>query len=75
MYNIPPLNTVSVDGFYVVTGISHENASRLYDVLNLFIPSNHLQAELLIDLLALLPMVGLCPSVLNRHFDRHILNS
>ena len=73
-YNTPPLNIVSVDGLFLVTGISHVNASRLYDALNLFIPSNQFQAELLIDLLALLSMVGLPPSVLHRHFERHISN-
>ena len=70
--NTPPVNIVLVDGVYLVTRISHADASRLYDALNMFIPSNPLQAKLLIDLLASLSMVPLPLSVLHRHFERHI---
>ena len=74
-FNMPPLSIVSVNGVYVVVCVSNDNSSMLFDALNRFIPSDNHQTELLIELLALLPMIGLSPPVLNRHFTRHISNS
>ena len=70
--NTLPVDFLLVDGAYLVTRIFPSDANRLFDTLNVFIPSNPLQAELLVDLLTLLAMVPLPPVVLHRHFERHL---
>ena len=70
--NTLPVDFLLVDGAYLVTRIFPSDANRLFDSLNVYIPSNPPQAELLIELLTLLAMALLPPVVLHRHFERHL---
>ena len=71
---MPPLSIVSVHGVHVIAQLSTNNTCTLFNALDQFIPSDVYQAELLIELLALLPMNGLSHPALNRRFTRHLAN-
>ena len=73
-FNMPPLSIVPVHGVHVIAQLSTNNTCTLFNALDQFVPSDVYQAELLIELLALLPMNGLSYPDLNRRFTRHLAN-